>query len=258
VDVVYLGQSGLTIAAAGAAIAIDPYLSSSVERAHPAQAALWRRAFSPPVDPQHLDVDAVCCTHAHDDHCDPETVRPWLDTHAGVVHGPGPVVRQLETWNRGDRGRLLRVGERSEIARGIFVTAVPSAHYEFDRDADGQPACLGLVVEAGGRSLYHAGDSLAYHGLAASLAAWRLDVACLPVNGRSPDREARGIVGNMTAREAAALARALGDPLVVPLHNDLFAANSVPWSDVEDAFSGLRLRKLAPGARLSLAEWAAS
>jgi L-ascorbate 6-phosphate lactonase len=47
----------------------------------------------------------------------------------------------------------------------------------------------------------------------------------LPINGRDPEREARGIVGNLTAREAAWLATAIGAAVVIPMHHDLFARN---------------------------------
>ena len=55
-----------------------------------------------------------------------------------------------------------------------------------------------------------------------------MDVAVLPVNGRDPEREARGIVGNMDAREAVELALAIGATLLVPIHWDGFAGNTVP------------------------------
>ena len=52
-----------------------------------------------------------------------------------------------------------------------------------------------------------------------------IDVALLPINGRDPAREARGIVGNLGAREAAWLASQAAVDLVIPMHHDLFARN---------------------------------
>jgi L-ascorbate metabolism protein UlaG (beta-lactamase superfamily) len=52
-----------------------------------------------------------------------------------------------------------------------------------------------------------------------------IDVALLPINGRDARREAQGILGNLSEREAAWLAQAIGVEVVVPMHYDLFARN---------------------------------
>ena len=254
-ELTYLGQSGVLVHAPHAVVAIDPCLSDSVEAAHPADHTLWRRAFPPPLQPLDLRVDAICCTHAHDDHCDPGTLQPLLRADPRpLVFGPPAVAEQLARWGLHDRARAIPVGTRQAIAGDVFVTPIPSAHYEFDLDASGQPSYVGFVVEAGGRTVYHAGDTLAYEGLAAALGRWRFDALLLPVNGRSAAREARGITGNMHPAEAAALAAALGGPPIVPLHNDLFPANSLPWSEVGAAFAGIAWRRLMPGERLTVGE----
>ena len=62
----------------------------------------------------------------------------------------------------------------------------------------------------------------------------------LPINGRDAEREARGIVGNLTAREAAWLADEIGSGVLVPMHHDLFAGNRgwpahvVEWVEREE------------------------
>jgi L-ascorbate metabolism protein UlaG (beta-lactamase superfamily) len=53
----------------------------------------------------------------------------------------------------------------------------------------------------------------------------RIDVGLLPINGRDPEREARGIVGNLSEREAAWVAREAAFDLLIPMHYDLFARN---------------------------------
>jgi L-ascorbate 6-phosphate lactonase len=253
VKLVYLGQSGVVLHTRRARVAIDPYLSNSVDGAHPDEPGLWARAFPPPVRPDQLAVDAVCCTHVHDDHCDPGTIQPLLAGDARLfVYGPPPVVAQLGAWGLGDRVRGLRTGERCAVADGVFVTAIPAAHPDVGLDADGQAACVGFVVEADDRTIFHAGDSVVHPGLVRALARWRFDVLLLPVNGRDAEREARGIVGNMDAAEAADLARALNAPPVIALHNDLFPANSIPWPGVADAFGDVPWRRLAPGEAMTI------
>lgn len=84
---------------------------------------------------------------------------------------------------------------------------------------------LGHVVEASGVRLYHAGDTIHYDGMETLLAELGIDLAMLPINGRDPAGEARGIVGNLTEGEAAWLANEIGAGVVVPMHHDLFAHN---------------------------------
>jgi L-ascorbate metabolism protein UlaG (beta-lactamase superfamily) len=90
----------------------------------------------------------------------------------------------------------------------------------------GEYRFLGYVIELGGVRVYHAGDTIRYDGMAERLRALRVDVALLPINGRSPEREAQELVGNLSASEAADLAADAGIGTVVPMHYELFARNS--------------------------------
>jgi L-ascorbate metabolism protein UlaG (beta-lactamase superfamily) len=85
----------------------------------------------------------------------------------------------------------------------------------------------GYVVEVDGVRVYHAGDTLAWVGLAGVLRDLRVDVALLPINGRDAEREAAGIVGNMDHREAVELAAEVGCRTLVPMHFGMFASNTV-------------------------------
>jgi L-ascorbate metabolism protein UlaG (beta-lactamase superfamily) len=85
---------------------------------------------------------------------------------------------------------------------------------------------VGYVLELNGVTLYHAGDTTVYPGLIETLKAESIDLGMLPINGRDPFRNARNIVGNMNYREAAELAVAARFDTVIPLHYDMFEANS--------------------------------
>ena len=84
---------------------------------------------------------------------------------------------------------------------------------------------MGFVFDSGGLSIYHAGDTIPYDGLAGRLRELSVDVALLPINGRDARREALDIVGNLDADEAAALAVEAGVDVVVPMYYDMFPAN---------------------------------
>ena len=80
--------------------------------------------------------------------------------------------------------------------------------------------------------VFHAGDTIRYDGMAERLRALAVDVALLPINGRSPEREAQDLVGNLDAREAADLAADVGVATIVPMHYELFARNSGRAADL--------------------------
>jgi L-ascorbate metabolism protein UlaG (beta-lactamase superfamily) len=61
--------------------------------------------------------------------------------------------------------------------------------------------------------------------MAERLRALDVEVALLPINGRSAEREAQELVGNLSAQEAADLAADAGVRVVVPMHYELFAHN---------------------------------
>jgi L-ascorbate metabolism protein UlaG (beta-lactamase superfamily) len=94
-----------------------------------------------------------------------------------------------------------------------------------EAQSGGEIRFLGYVIDADGARLFHAGDTIYYDRMETTLAEMAVDVAMLPINGRDPVREARGIVGNLSEREAAWLASAIGAEVVLPMHYDVFARN---------------------------------
>ena len=74
-------------------------------------------------------------------------------------------------------------------------------------------------------------------------------MALLPINGRSPEREARDLVGNLDGAEALELARDAAIGTVVPMHYDLMEGN------LADPAAVARLAPdLHPGGRVVLLE----
>jgi L-ascorbate metabolism protein UlaG (beta-lactamase superfamily) len=78
-------------------------------------------------------------------------------------------------------------GTSVEIS-GIRFCGVASAHEGLERDEHGRAKYLGYVLQFGGWTLYHSGDTVRYEGMAEKLRPFRIDVALLPINGRAPER----------------------------------------------------------------------
>ena len=72
---------------------------------------------------------------------------------------------------------------------------------------------------------YHSGDTSVTNKLVERVREFKPHIAILPINGGDYERTARGIVGNMTGREAADFGVAVGADLIIPAHYDMFPNN---------------------------------
>lgn len=227
-----LGQSGCRLQYPACVVYVDPYLSNSVQELDAPDLARMQPI---PLRPEEVtDADWVLITHEHIDHCDPHTL-PQLATASPRAQfmGPAPVLDQLRTWGI-DESRLRLAAESwKPLSEGIEIHTVPAAHPTIERDRDGQLRCAGFVIQFQDTKLYVAGDtSIAQELLAALHALGPIHAAMLPVNEHNFFRGRRGIVGNMSIREAFQLADELDIKHVIPVHWDMFAANDVAEDEI--------------------------
>ena len=242
----YLGQEGFLFGYRGKYLLVDPYLSNYVDRFSACKGLDWKRLYPAPVEAEELDfVDAVLCTHAHDDHMDPFTLPGLVKASPGAVFvAPAPTVAHMASLGVPKDRILPAHADRPMELAGFSVTPVPSAHEELHQDEQGDYQELGYILDAGVR-VFHAGDMCMYPGLAERLGG--LDAALLPINGRDYFRQEKGVVGNFDCVEAVTLAKEIGAGLLVPMHHDLYAVNGVsPVCFVE------AVQKINPGQRYHL------
>ena len=89
--------------------------------------------------------------------------------------------------------------------------------------------------------LYHAGDtSLCDEIIEAVTSAGHVDIAFLPVNERNYYKDKRGVIGNMSIREAFYLAEVIGAGTLVPTHWDMFEINRVFPEEIELLYKMLK------------------
>ena len=195
----WLGQSGFLIGSEGRHLLVDPYLSDSLTAKYEGTDTPHVRLTARVVAPERLAfVDVVLSTHGHTDHLDAET----LQAIGAPVVAPTGIV-ELARERSGGEVTGISEGETVEVG-GFRVTAVPAEH----------PGdhCLGYVIGAGERRIYHSGDT-----------TWvdpgvrGVDVAFLPINGK---------LGNLDGPEAARLAQTVEAALAVPCHYDMFEFNT--------------------------------
>jgi L-ascorbate metabolism protein UlaG (beta-lactamase superfamily) len=240
-----LGQSGCRLGFPGCAVYLDPYLSNSVQELDAADLA---RLLPVPCAPQTItDADWVLVTHEHIDHCDPQTLPALAEASPGArFMGPTPVLDLLSKWGiAGDRLNLASEGW-TDLAPDLRIHAVPAAHPCIERSASGNLRHVGYVLAHGKGRLYLAGDTSVVEELIDSLRRLRpISTALLPVNEHNFFRGRRGIIGNMSVREAFQFADELGIENVIPVHWDMFAANATSLDEIQAVYA-----QMAPRFRL--------
>ncbi len=226
---IWLGAAGFALLVEGRTLLVDPYLSDSLAAKYRGRLFPHVRLFPPPVAPEEIRaVAAVLHTHGHTDHLDPWTVAGILQNQVPTFVVP-QACRQIAI-DRGVPAEHLRGasdGSRLQVA-GITVTALPSAHEELAKDAEGNNLCLGYLIDTGRTRIYHSGDCVPYPGLAGRLRELDVDIALLPINGRDEYRSRNGVPGNFTVAEAIGLCREAGIPELLCHHFGLFDFNTVP------------------------------
>jgi L-ascorbate metabolism protein UlaG (beta-lactamase superfamily) len=252
----YLGQAGLLVQGNQSQLLIDPYLSDFVVTGGYGSAAMFSRNFPPPVNPEELTkIDVVFVTHDHADHCDLDTLKAVGEKNPRCMFiGPAPArdhLRQLDSI----AVQLFSSFAEAKLA-GMDFSVVPAAHPGLEYDPRTmEPLAVGYVIRVDGVVLYHSGDTVLYDGMKENILApfGKVDIACLPVNGRDEQREAMGIVGNLNAGESVELALSLGATHMIPMHNDLFSVNQDDPDQVKKvlrAQSRLKILEMAPGETL--------
>lgn len=235
-----LGQAGCRLEADRTVLYIDPYLTDAVAEQYGEE---LRRRRPPSIQPDHVrDAAAVLITHGHLDHADPSTLLPISKASPQARFlCPAAVVATLVAAGI-SRDRITIVSEDNPVRiESVLIHTVPAAHTTIERDPDGNLTCVGYVVHAGGKTIYHAGDTIPDQQIADSLQRFHpVDCALLPVNERNFYRDRAGIVGNMTVREALQFAVDLGAARLIPIHWDLFTPNSVFREEIELLFRLLR------------------
>jgi L-ascorbate 6-phosphate lactonase len=221
-----LGQAGILIKGKkeDGLICIDPYLSRSIEEVNPDTE--FKRAFNPVIEPELLqEVNGVIVTHGHDDHLDMSTIKGIArvsgDTRFVV---PAPLLPLLNE-QLGNKNTFAARDRETFGIKGFKITPVPAAHTEFEVDSFGDYTALGYCIEVNGIRLFHSGDTLVTPELIDRVKEFSPHVAFLPINGRDYFRTSRGIIGNMSFREAADFSVNIGVDLVIPIHFDLFPNN---------------------------------
>ena len=234
VVIAWLGQSGYLVSHKGFRFIIDPYLSDSLTRKYACTAKPHERISKLVVSPDRLTgISFVTSSHNHTDHLDGETLAALTEANSDVkvivpkANHAFALDRLTVAGVTDAASRLIGVPVHETLMlsdnHGCSITAVPAAHEALDTDENGDYRYYGYCFTIGGMTIYHSGDCIPYDGLIDAVSPYKPAVALLPINGRDPSR---GVSGNFSGSEAAALAHSLSVKCVIPNHYDLFAFNT--------------------------------
>lgn len=171
--------------------------------------------------------DLILITHAHGDHYSGDDIRRVKGPKT-VQIAPADVAKELS-----GNVKPVKPGERVDAA-GVKLETVPAYNIDPQR-LQAHPKAnnwVGYLVQLGGRTYYHAGDT----DHLPELEKLKTDVAFVPIGDG-------GYV--MTVDEAAALVKAMKPKLAVPMHYGFF-----PGVGVEA--DGDRFKKAASGVEVQI------
>ena len=156
------------------------------------------------IDPYDLPkglppADLILITHDHSDHFSPGDIGNILKTSTVVVSVKS-VCDALPA--KVKHSRVVAPGDTITIGE-VTIAAVPSYNIKKDFHPK-KKGWVGFVVEADGRSIYHAGDT----DLIPEMKDIDADIALLPAGGTY----------TMDADEAAKAANLIGPKVAVPMH----------------------------------------
>ena len=152
------------------------------------------------IDPWKLEdgepADLILITHDHYDHFSADDVKKIRKADTTIVT-TATVAAKLQ----GDV-KTIKAGEELTV-KGIRIEAVP-AYNPLKNFHPKSAGGVGFIITAGGRRIYHAGDT----DIIPEMANIKADVALLPVGGKY----------TMTASEAAQAANMIKPKVAVPMH----------------------------------------
>ncbi len=158
----YMGHASFELMLGGRRIIIDPFFGTSSkgkQRLVPSTGSVEKI----------VKADFVLITHEHQDHFEKETVQDIVKRTGAVVVAPRTVLSQL---NIADNRKVdVRVGDKFNLY-GVDIQVTPAVHPQSEYP-------VGYVVSAGGKSIYHAGDTYEF----AKMIDIRADWALLPIGG---------------------------------------------------------------------------
>jgi L-ascorbate metabolism protein UlaG (beta-lactamase superfamily) len=195
----WLGHSAFRIETAGKVLLIDPFLTGNPK-------------FQGSIDYATEGCTHILLTHGHDDHVG-DTVAIAKRTGAMVI-----AVFELAMWLHGKGVEHVNPGNPGgTIHEAGFDVTFTKAFHSSSTIVEGKPVYLGnpcgIVLRAGGKTLYHMGDTEIFGDMALIQEMYAPDTGCVPIGDRF----------TMGAKQAAlACKKFFKFKTIIPIHYGTF------------------------------------
>jgi L-ascorbate 6-phosphate lactonase len=211
----WLGQAGFVFKdSANSILAVDPYLTDSVER-------IWgfKRLMAPVASPEEFNPDILAATHFHEDHLDIDAMPVILNNKKTLLLAPSSCIERIKPLDVPVSAyRVFNKGD-TFTRDGLTLEAVYANH------GDMVPDPIGILVKMEGIKIYLAGDTAYVPESMKRAIDYKPDLLIAPVNGAN---------NNMNGEEAVRLAVDCGAKAVIPCHFWTFAEHLGNPQDFKD------------------------
>jgi L-ascorbate metabolism protein UlaG (beta-lactamase superfamily) len=223
--VTFIGHSSFLLQMAGRKILVDPVFATRL--------VVLRRQRRPGLLVEELPaIDVVLLTHAHMDHLNMASLRRIIRATRRLTGSAPEVVVP-----KGVEDLVARLGfskvhrlawwEKVEV-KGLSVTMTPCRHWGARMFRDTHRGYGGYVVEGGGHSVYHSGDTAYFDGFREVGARLKPQVALLPIGAYFPDSY-RSV--HTSPEEAVRGFVETGAEQMVPMHYGTFRLGREPMDE---------------------------
>lgn len=223
--VTFIGHSSFLLQMSGRKILVDPVFATRL--------LVLRRQRRPGLLVEELPgIDVVLLTHAHMDHLNMASLRRVIrSTRRLTGRTPEVVVpkgvEDLVATLGFSRVHRLAWWEKAEV-RGLQVTMTPCKHWGARMFRDTHRGYGGYVIEGGGHSIYHSGDTAYFDGFREIGARLKPQVALLPIGAYFPDSY-RSV--HTSPEEAVRGFVETGAEQMVPMHYGTFRLGREPMDE---------------------------
>jgi L-ascorbate metabolism protein UlaG (beta-lactamase superfamily) len=223
--VTFIGHSSFLLQMAGRKILVDPVFATRL--------VVLRRQRRPGLLVEELPaIDIVLLTHAHMDHLNMASLRRIIRaTRRLTGRAPEVVVPKgvEDLVARLGFSKVHRLAWWEEIeVNGLSVTMTPCRHWGARMFRDTHRGYGGYVIEGGGHSVYHSGDTAYFDGFREVGARLKPQVALLPIGAYFPDSY-RSV--HTSPEEAVRGFVETGAEQMVPMHYGTFRLGREPMDE---------------------------
>lgn len=245
--VTFIGHSSFLLQVGGKNLLVDPVFSKRL--------ILLRRQRRAGVRVEDLPaIDVVLLTHAHMDHLDVASLKRVVRATQRLTGKPPEVVVPNGVEDLVARLGFSRVHEmewwQQLEVQGLRVTMTPCRHWGARMFNDTHRGYGGYVVESGGNSVYHSGDTAYFDGFREIGRRLKPEVALLPIGAYYPDSY-RAV--HTSPEEAARAFVEVGAEWMVPMHFGTFRLGREPMDEPVQRL-GAEAGRLEIGERVRVLE----